>query len=95
MPASEAPAAAGAACLLPYCALPCLLPAAHAPTCPRHGLASALPHVRRASSLPLSPSPAPPARYCQWIEERLGVHCKWIGVGPGRDAVVVKPKGQC
>lgn len=32
--------------------------------------------------------------YCQWIEERLGVHCKWIGVGPGRDAVVVKPLGK-
>ncbi|KAL4438177.1 hypothetical protein ABPG77_010538 [Micractinium sp. CCAP 211/92] len=30
-------------------------------------------------------------KYVQWIEDRLGVHCKWIGVGPGRDAVVEKP----
>lgn len=45
--------------------------------------------VRRWEDLP------PAARdYCQWIEDRLGVHCKWIGVGPGRDAVVVKPLGR-
>jgi hypothetical protein len=29
--------------------------------------------------------------YVRWVEQALGVHCKWIGVGPGRDAVVVKP----
>lgn len=29
--------------------------------------------------------------YVRWVEMDLGVHCKWIGVGPGRDAVVVKP----
>ena len=33
-------------------------------------------------------------RYVQWIEDQMGVHCKWIGVGPGRDAVVVKPLGR-
>lgn len=29
--------------------------------------------------------------YVSWVEQKLGVHCKWIGVGPGRDAVVMKP----
>ncbi len=42
------------------------------------------------SPLPL-PARNSPRRYVQWIEDRLGVHCKWIGVGPGRDAVVEKP----
>ena len=32
-------------------------------------------------------------KYCQFCEDALGVHCKWIGVGPGRDALVVKPNG--
>ena len=32
--------------------------------------------------------------YCQYIEDSLGVHCKWIGVGPGRDAIVIKPVGK-
>eukprot|EP01025_Chloroclados_australasicus_P011144 TRINITY_DN14823_c0_g1_i3.p1 TRINITY_DN14823_c0_g1~~TRINITY_DN14823_c0_g1_i3.p1 ORF type:complete len:272 (+),score=48.05 TRINITY_DN14823_c0_g1_i3:68-817(+) len=31
-------------------------------------------------------------KYCERVEELLGVHCKWIGVGPGRDAMVEKPK---
>lgn len=30
-------------------------------------------------------------KYCEWIEERTGIHCKWIGVGPGREALVLKP----
>lgn len=30
-------------------------------------------------------------RYVQYVEDRTGVHCKWIGVGPGREALVVKP----
>lgn len=30
-------------------------------------------------------------KYVQRIEELTGVHCKWIGVGPGRDAMVMKP----
>ncbi|GLI63515.1 hypothetical protein VaNZ11_006500 [Volvox africanus] len=34
--------------------------------------------------------------YVQRIEDLIGIHCKWIGVGPGRDALVVKPaKGKC
>jgi len=34
--------------------------------------------------------------YVQRIEDLVGVHVKWIGVGPGRDAIVVKPrKGRC
>ena len=40
------------------------------------------------------PPPTPPRSYVRWIEQRLGVHCKWIGVGPGRDAVVEKPLEQ-
>ena len=27
----------------------------------------------------------------RYIENATGVHCKWIGVGPGRDAIVLKP----
>jgi adenylosuccinate synthase len=30
-------------------------------------------------------------KYCQWIEDRTGVCVKWVGVGPGREALVVKP----
>lgn len=30
-------------------------------------------------------------RYIARIEELVGVKCKWIGVGPGRDAIVVQP----
>ena len=29
--------------------------------------------------------------YIARIEELVGVKCKWIGVGPGRDAIVVQP----
>lgn len=29
--------------------------------------------------------------YIARIEELIGVKCKWIGVGPGRDAIVVQP----
>ncbi|KAK2080868.1 hypothetical protein QBZ16_000722 [Prototheca wickerhamii] len=32
-------------------------------------------------------------KYVQFIEDNVGVHCKWIGVGPGRDAVIIKPQG--
>ena len=47
--------------------------------------------VRRWEDLPQA------ARdYVIRIEEHVGVYCKWIGVGPGRDAIVVKPKkGKC
>ena len=38
-----------------------------------------------------TPSPALPPRYVQYVEDKVGVHCKWIGVGPGRDAIVIKP----
>eukprot|EP01025_Chloroclados_australasicus_P067847 TRINITY_DN9410_c0_g1_i8.p2 TRINITY_DN9410_c0_g1~~TRINITY_DN9410_c0_g1_i8.p2 ORF type:complete len:204 (+),score=23.14 TRINITY_DN9410_c0_g1_i8:845-1456(+) len=31
-------------------------------------------------------------KYVERIEELVGVHCKWIGVGPGRDAIIIKPK---
>lgn len=30
-------------------------------------------------------------KYIARIEELIGVKCKWIGVGPGRDAIVVQP----
>ncbi|KAL6751939.1 Adenylosuccinate synthetase [Haematococcus lacustris] len=34
--------------------------------------------------------------YVQRIEQLSGVYIKWIGVGPGRDAIVVKPRmGPC
>ncbi|GLC46828.1 hypothetical protein PLESTB_001799000 [Pleodorina starrii] len=34
--------------------------------------------------------------YVQRMEDLIGIHCKWIGVGPGRDALVVKPSmGKC
>ena len=34
--------------------------------------------------------------YIQYIEDQMGIYCKWIGVGPGRDAIVNKPKiGKC
>ena len=29
-------------------------------------------------------------KYIARIEELVGVKCKWIGVGPGRDAIVVQ-----
>lgn len=29
--------------------------------------------------------------YCQRVEELCGVPCTWIGVGPGRDALIEKP----
>lgn len=32
--------------------------------------------------------------YVQYVEDKSGVHCKWIGVGPGRDAIVIKPAGK-
>jgi adenylosuccinate synthase len=31
--------------------------------------------------------------YCQRVEELTCVHVKWIGVGPGRDALIEKPSG--
>jgi adenylosuccinate synthase len=35
----------------------------------------------------------PPAAraYVERVEQLVGVPIKWIGVGPGRDALVVKP----
>ncbi len=35
----------------------------------------------------------PPAAqaYVRYVEEKTGVWCKWIGVGPGREALVCKP----
>lgn len=36
--------------------------------------------------------PAAAQRYVQRVEDLLGgTHIKWIGVGPGRDALVLKP----
>ena len=35
--------------------------------------------------------PAAARRYIARIEELVGVPCKWIGVGPGRDAIVSQP----
>jgi len=37
--------------------------------------------------------PANAKSYIARIEELVGVKCKWIGVGPGRDAIVVQPWG--
>eukprot|EP01023_Acetabularia_acetabulum_P011117 TRINITY_DN1507_c1_g2_i1.p3 TRINITY_DN1507_c1_g2~~TRINITY_DN1507_c1_g2_i1.p3 ORF type:complete len:203 (+),score=33.20 TRINITY_DN1507_c1_g2_i1:893-1501(+) len=31
-------------------------------------------------------------KYVQKIEELVGVYCRWIGVGPERDAIVIKPE---
>lgn len=31
-------------------------------------------------------------KYVEYIESATGIHCKWIGVGPGRDALVEKPR---
>eukprot|EP01026_Neomeris_dumetosa_P051334 TRINITY_DN4515_c0_g1_i2.p1 TRINITY_DN4515_c0_g1~~TRINITY_DN4515_c0_g1_i2.p1 ORF type:complete len:552 (-),score=74.04 TRINITY_DN4515_c0_g1_i2:247-1848(-) len=31
-------------------------------------------------------------KYIERIEELVGVYCRWIGVGPGRDAIVIKPE---
>lgn len=31
-------------------------------------------------------------KYVERIEELSGVYCRWIGVGPGRDAMVLKPQ---
>jgi adenylosuccinate synthase len=31
-------------------------------------------------------------QYCICVEELTGVHVKWIGVGPGRDALIEKPQ---
>lgn len=34
--------------------------------------------------------------YVQRIEDLTGIYCRWIGVGPGRDAIVLKPRmGKC
>ena len=35
--------------------------------------------------------PAKARNYCERVEELCGVHVKWIGVGPGRDALIEKP----
>lgn len=45
-------------------------------------------NVRRWEDLPLEAQ-----EYCQYVEDKVNVHCKWIGVGPGREALVVKPVG--
>ncbi|KXZ48552.1 hypothetical protein GPECTOR_27g723 [Gonium pectorale] len=40
--------------------------------------------------------PAAAKAYVERLEELVGIHVKWIGVGPGRDALVVKPtRGKC
>ena len=30
-------------------------------------------------------------KYVQRVQQLIGVECRWIGVGPGRDAIVVQP----
>lgn len=52
------------------------------------GWCSDISGARRWEELP----PAAQA-YVKRVEELVGVECRWIGVGPGRDAVVVKPTG--
>lgn len=42
--------------------------------------------VRNWDDLPLAAQ-----KYVRYVEQSVGVHCKWIGVGPGRDAIVIKP----
>ena len=41
--------------------------------------------VRRYSELP-----AAARRYVERVEELTGVEVRWIGVGPGRDALITK-----
>lgn len=45
-----------------------------------------LAQVRRWEDLPQNAR-----KYIARIEELIGVKLKWIGVGPGRDALVVQP----
>ena len=42
-------------------------------------------HCRRFDQLP-----AAAQSYVRFIEERSGVHVKWIGTGPGRDEIIVR-----
>ena len=35
--------------------------------------------------------PAAAQKYVLKIEELCGVECRYLGVGPGRDAIVIKP----
>ena len=44
--------------------------------------------VRKWEDLPINAQ-----SYCQRVEDLTGVHVKWVGVGPGRDALLEKPKG--
>ncbi len=30
-------------------------------------------------------------KYVERVQELVGVECRWIGVGPGRDAIVEQP----
>lgn len=50
------------------------------------GWKSDITKVRTWSELPVNAR-----KYIARIEELVGVECKWIGVGPGRDAIVTQP----
>lgn len=51
------------------------------------GWESDISKVREWDQLPLAAR-----NYVQHIEDLAGVPIKWIGVGPGRDAIVIKPE---
>lgn len=44
------------------------------------------PQIRKWDELP-----AAAQKYCERCEQLVGVKVEWIGVGPGRDAIVIKP----
>lgn len=50
------------------------------------GWQSDITKVRQWDDLPLAAQ-----QYVQRLEDLIGIHIKWIGVGPGRDAIVIKP----
>lgn len=87
---STAPSAAPSIALHPCCTLPSTLhctvaqPQVQYETLP--GWLSDIGSVRRWEDLP-----ATARQYVERVEELVGVPIRWIGVGPGRDAIVVKP----
>lgn len=55
------------------------------------GWKSDISKARKWSDLPQAAK-----NYIQRIEDHIGIYVKWIGVGPGRDALVEKPAmGKC
>lgn len=50
------------------------------------GWMSDISEVRSWDDLPINAQ-----KYVERIEALTGIHCRWIGVGPGRDAMLLKP----